>query len=236
MNKYISTEIQVQQHESGSTEQDYWEALEREGEGLTGEALEEHIFAVNALRREMEQSQTIQEQIEAEIARAKSYGAAKPEEIKELPYIEILRRSIGWLPQEKHNPDEKLDIPLTLYSFGEVEYYFGSLIEHDNVARDLRQELNDQGVADSLMQRLTEVALPILWKNIISGTNVRREVGVNSTFDAFKCDVDGTKDKALILTAPRLSDRPVLLLGVMYDRKENPRVTRHFYRYTKKKK
>jgi hypothetical protein len=146
--------------------------------------------------------------------------------------------SIGWLQGEGSK-----DVEVEKIESGDNTVYFGSIAEENRITRDAAEKLKASGEWDDLLQILKSEKLPMLWMEIQSGSRRIRPVSIgtrninevepdnsmNTTYPAYKIDVHGTNNRALVMITGRKDGVPVFVLAAMYDHDDQQAVLNQLF-------
>lgn len=150
----------------------------------------------------------------------------------------IKLESIGWLQGEgSHN----VEIEKTGRKDNPV--YFGSITGQNRVTHSAAENLKASGEWDSLLHTLKIEKLSMLWAEIQSGSRRIRPVSIgsrsikdvepdnsmNTTYPAYKIDVHGTNNRALVMMTDRKDEIPVFVLAAMYDHDDQQAVLNQLF-------
>jgi len=173
----------------------------------------------------------------AHIERAKQMAASSkrstPEQDTQTVY-ELDFGQIGWLGEDDLQP-----IQVEHIENDEGDYYYGSIVDRDRPAKKALDKLERQDAAGKLLTGLKEEYLPKFWHDIVSGGRVRPvSIGksgksngglkaINTSYPAYKLDVQGTNNRAIVLVAGKIEGKPVMVLAAVYDHEDQSAIYRH---------
>ena len=152
--------------------------------------------------------------------------------------VQIDREKIGWL-----SGDGELNVGLDQLDSKGVSFLFGSIVDEDGVTKGAADKLRASGEWEKLVGTLERDALPALWIRIGKGDRNLRPVSIgtrspkdvvadnsmNTIYPAYKIDVQGTNNRALIMLVDKIDDQPVFVLAAMYDHDDQQRVLNHTF-------
>jgi len=191
--------------------------------------------AAAKLAQELEIAEDIQRRIDE--LRAINNTSNKKEKTHEKT-ADLEGSRVGWLTS-----NENFSINLEEINSGDLAYFFGSIIEQDNVASKALRRLREQGEEEALKSSLQKTVLPKLWKQIVSGDSrarpisignrsrheVRAQKSLNTTYPAYKVGVHGTNNRAIVLLINKVDEKPVFVLAALYDHEDQAAVLSHMY-------
>lgn len=235
-----------------SPEELYIEQLGYEAAGMSPVDREEHDKVVESLitgivaeaGKEIDLRQQLLDRYMGTIALATEYQQAqakaaenrnKPQD----PKVAIDFSRIGWI-----NREESAEVKAEEVKTVVKPYLFIDLTGENAVTRDLRDELKQQDVDTELMDTVKEKVIPKLWDGVKSGhskglrpvaigNRSRKEVdpeqSLNTTYPAYKVDVQGTNNRGIILILDGSSEMPAFGLAALYDHDDDGRVHRSLF-------
>lgn len=208
--------------------------MRTEALGLPLEHREAIEHDVQEFLGEMALSEWVQSRAEEHIRRAKELASGTPAETLPEPKSVTLDGSkIGWIPG-----DSNITLALDEEGAEDRQYLFGSIVGSHRVTHDAYGHLEQEGVAEHLMELLKDNAIPRLLEDIKSGGGKLRPISIghrsakdakperslNTEYPAYKIDVQGTNNRAIVLLADKLDGVPVVILATMYDHEDQAKV------------
>lgn len=130
----------------------------------------------------------------------------------------------------------------------ETPVYFGSIVEEDRVTKAVADKLVASGEWDTLIEKLKTDTLPQLWNGIVGGRGnvrpisagtrspkeVKAQTSLKTQYPAYKVDVHGTNNRAIVLITSKIDGNPVFMLAAMYDHDDQQQVIKHTFQKTRK--
>jgi len=183
---------------------------------------------------EMALSEWMQSRAEEHIRRAKELAQGSGKEVlKESKTVTLDGSKIGWIPG-----DSNITVALEEQGPEDHSYLFGTIVNDHRVTKTAYQHLEQEGIADHLMELLNENSIPRLLEDLKSGTgklrpismggrtakDVKPERSLNTQYPAYKVDVQGTSNRAIVLLADKQEETPVVILAAMYDHEDQGKV------------
>lgn len=215
--------------------------MRRESEELTGPEREEHERAIADLIGELAASETARRIADESIEGARQLAREQRtngEKVRSGTATFPLDFSlIGWIKKK----DSVEPVMVEEYEDNNIKYYFSSLIGEDSVTKNAFEALETQGLAEELIDEIKRTCLPELWERILSGDRKLRPVSVggkkktkpsnslNTTYPAYKIDVRGTNNRAVIIVGGRIDGAPVFFLAALYDHDDQPKIDQHMF-------
>ena len=154
-------------------------------------------------------------------------------------------KKIGWLDGE-----EPFEVPVETIDQQESGLKLASIVEMGSATKRAADSLRAQGEWDGLLQNLKQ-SLPQFWQNVRMGKGSLRPISIggrrpsqvdaqhalNTSYPAYKLDVKGTNNRALVLLVPaqpgQTDQAPVFVLAAMYDHEDQGRVLNSLFTKTK---
>lgn len=197
-------------------------------DGLSGDERAEHESVIRELLAEMAVSEAIQAEASRHIAEARSYGKrgnGKSHESSARKFAVDMKK-IGWLESENQG-----EVSVETVESPNLKYYFADMTDMHRVTKSAREDLRRQGEDEKLTTLLKEEKIPIMWQKVLHGSSEQRSISIgnrevkdvpasrslNTTFPAFKLDVLGTNNRAIILKLGEVEGVPVFALAALYD-------------------
>jgi len=177
--------------------------------------------AMEVLAKEIKEAELARDIAARAIKKARSYQGQETETQER--HVDVDCSRMGWIGE-----DEVLVMPTTRVSGDESSYDFVDLIGLSSTTQALARKLDESGMGRAMRQEVRERNIPRLWRDIQEGgRNVRpihdngksRQVhALNTTYPAYKINVHGTHNRAIVLILGKNSDNtPVLGLAALYD-------------------
>jgi len=187
------------------------------------------LQAFGALAVELADNLFIQQQADEAIENAKRYS--KQEEVTW--HCTLDGEKLGWIPG-----DSNITIKLEPKEKHDRKFLFGSIVSQHRVTDTAFKHLEAQGVADTLLQTLTEQSLPRFLAELQSGSRRLRpsnktsakgtaksdDRNLNTAYPAYKLDVQGTNNRAIILLPEKQDGVQVIVLAALYDHEDQDKV------------
>lgn len=199
------------------------------------QASAEALQAFGMLAVELATNSLLQQQAEREIATARNY--LRPAEAPKLS-CKLDGTKIGWIPG-----DSGISVALEQMGDNERPYLFGNLVGGHRVTRDAFEHLEAEGEAKRLLGTLTGSVVPEFLENLRSRRGKLRPISIgnripksveasrslNTSYPAYKLDVLGTNNRAIILLPEKVEGVPVIVLAALYDHEDQDRVGHALY-------
>lgn len=216
----------------------YLEELYAETAGLPEGERAEQKRLIAELAGDIGVAEAVQDQASKDIesARAMARSSCGKAETTSEATFPLDFSQIGWLGEEETEP-----LPVERIEAPGLNYYFGSIIDRDNVTSEALEHLDREGIADDLLSKVKTVHLPRLWSDITSGGGSVRPISIknngkinqyrslNTTYPAYKIDVQGTNNRAIVIVAGKIDGDPVLILATLYDHEDMRKIMRHMF-------
>ncbi|MDL2341553.1 MAG: hypothetical protein QFB87_00535 [Patescibacteria group bacterium] len=189
---------------------------------------------VAQLAGEMALSEQVQRQADADIAQAKSYNEHTQTVIAERESEQTIAvdcDKIGWLIGKG-----TITVPVERNPNDSTAFYFASIIGEHRVTQDAYTHLEAEGVSDYLMDLLKTNGIPRFLEELKGNSGKLRPVNatpgaarnkqrkVNTTYPAYKIDVQGTRNRALVLLPGKINGEQVVVLAAIYDHEDQTKV------------
>lgn len=210
--------------------------------GATPEEREAIEGEVQHFLGEMALGEWVQAQADAHIQRAKDFADGTPtpkKEVAQKPLSMTLDGAkIGWIPG-----DSGITVALEQKGDEQHSYLFGSIVDDHRVTKAAYEHLESENMAEYLTGLLHENAIPRFLEALRSGTgglrpisignraakDVRAERSLNTQYPAYKVDVQGTRNRAILLLPPKDGEDPVIILAAIYDHEDQSKVGNALY-------
>lgn len=203
-------------------------------EDLPPEERAEQEAAIAELRQEMQTAEAMQREADRYVAEARSYGSAHEasDETEKLTF-EFNFETIGWIDAQ-----EKKKVPVEQIETPSLSYWFTDLTGQSNVTEKARDHLEEEGELDKLLELTKQEKIPILWDGVMTGKGRQRSISIggrsvkdvpadqslNTSLPAYKIDVQGTNNRAIIVKLGDKEGAPVLGLAALYDHEDQAQV------------
>lgn len=182
--------------------------------------------AIGEMAIDLAMSEAYQENADRDIEALKAMAtvrASKKEAKVEDTITVIDAAKIGWI-----NSEEKFEVALEKND----GFWFADLTTESRITENAVEHLEREGVLHKLLASLKETVVPKVLHNIKHGgadvrsvslgSPNRRNTGateavINTTYPAYKADVHGTANRAILLLAGEHEGVPIVALAAIYD-------------------
>jgi hypothetical protein len=145
--------------------------------------------------------------------------------------------SIGWLAS-----NGPLTVPVERIEKDGIGYWFGAITDKHRVTKDAMARLERQGKAEKLINHLKTNALPQFIRNLKEGSRKLRPISkgtrgakkvdpaqsLNTKYPAYKMDVEGTNNRAIVLLPGKRDDsgrqEQIIILAALYDHEDQAKI------------
>lgn len=219
-------------HEAVNPERAFLSELEAELPLLTTRERDEQKALIAELAAELAMAEAMQAETDEYIARARLWDQPETPKTPTQPFTFDFAK-IGWL-----DDDSTRKIRVAEVATPSLKYLFVDFTNDHPVTRRAGEHLQREGIKDKLVDSIVKEKIPIMWQEVLAGKGSQRSISIgnrdvkdvqtarslNTTLPAYKIDVLGTSNRAIIVKLGDVGKKPVFALGAVYDHEDQERV------------
>lgn len=213
-------------------ERAYLDELQAELPSLSTTARNEQRALIAELAAELAMTEALQAETDAYIARARQWDQDDAPKVLTQPFSFDFAK-IGWL-----DDDSTRKIQVEEVATPSLKYLFTDFTNDHPVTRRAAEHLQREGIKEKLVDSIIKEKIPIMWQEVLAGRGSQRSISIgnrevkdvqparslNTTLPAYKIDVLGTSNRAIIIKLGDVDDKPVFALAAVYDHEDQERV------------